>query len=252
MRLVPMDEEPHECPYLPDRDAANESYFVLEATPMEREALLNAGYRSFGKYVFRPKCQGCHQCVPMRIPVADFAPSKSQRRVLRRCKDVEVRVGSPQYNDEKLAVYTDHLTRFPRGPKESSEQHMRFAFYDPDVPTLEFCYYVDDVLAAVGIVHETPRSLSSVYFTYRLAYSKLSLGVFSVMQEIAHAQEAGKRYLYLGYYIRDNHFMNYKGHYFPNEILTSHERWVPFHDASGKRLIPEDPEFKPFPFLTLE
>ncbi|TXI39308.1 MAG: arginyltransferase [Nitrosomonas sp.] len=241
MRLVPLDAPPHQCAYLPDRDAVYESFLVLEATPQERQALLEAGYRSFGKYYFRPCCIGCHQCIPLRVPVEDFTPNKSQRRAWRRCRDVDVVVDKPRYTKEKWEIYHDHLQRFNREESISSAEDFAFSFYDTTIPALEFCYYVEGVLAAVGIVNVTPQALSSVYFTYRLDYAKLSLGTYSVMAEIDYARRNSKKYLYLGYYVRDNHFMSYKARFHPNEVLMSGSHWVPFYDTMGNLWSPEPP-----------
>ena len=164
MRLVPLDEPPHPCGYLPDRDATYGSYLMLEATPEEREALLNGGYRSFGKYYFRPQCASCHQCVPLRIPVDKFVPTKSQRRCWRRCQNIDVMVDTPRYTEEKFEIYKDHLQRFQHKSGGSTAEDFAFTFYDSTIPVLEFCYYLEGVLVAVGIVNVTPSALSSVYF----------------------------------------------------------------------------------------
>lgn len=249
MRIVPLDELPHPCGYLPDRNATYEAYLVLEASLQEREYLLAAGYRSFGKYYFRPKCIGCHQCVPLRVPVARFTPTKSQRRTWRRCQQIDVSVDTPRYTLEKWEIYQDHLKRFDR-KTPSTPEDFAFSFYDTTIPAVEFCYYLNGQLIAVGIVGVTPHALSSVYFTYRLEHAKLSLGTFSVMAEIDYARRHGKTHLYLGYYVRPNHFMSYKARYCPNEILTSHAQWIPFYDEIGNLLEAESPTFVPFPCIT--
>lgn len=249
MRFIPLDEKPHQCGYLPDRNATYEAYLVLEATPMEREALLEAGYRSFGKYYFRPRCIGCHKCIPLRIPVSQFTPTKSQRRAWRRCQGVDLVVDRPRYTVEKWEIYKEHLHRFNKQESASSPEDFAFSFYDTTIPALEFCYYVDGVLAAVGIVNVTPNTLSSVYFTYRLDYAKLSLGTYSVLAEIDYARREGKKHLYLGYFVKENHFMSYKGRFHPNEILNSSGQWTQFYDAIGNMWVSEPWQFAPFPFI---
>lgn len=249
MRIASLDESPQQCVYLPDCNAHYESFFVLEATPQERELLLSAGYRSFGKYYFRPRCVGCHQCVPIRLPVAQFRPSKSQRRVWKRCSVVDVVVDKPHFTQEKFEIYKDHLRRFPEIKHEGTPEGFAFSFYDSDTPAVEFCYYIDGTLAAVGIVGVTPHALSSVYFMYRLEYTSFSLGTYSVMAEIDHARRHDLDYLYLGYYIKDNPSMNYKARFYPNEVLQASGRWVTFHDASGHALLQDPPDFIPFPVL---
>lgn len=245
MRFVPLAEKPHQCGYLPDRNATYEAFWVLEATVQEREYLLESGYRSFGKYYFRPKCAGCHKCIPLRVPIKHFVPTKSQRRVWRKCQHIDITVGKPNYTEEKWNIYKEHLHRFNKQESASSPEDFAFSFYDATIPSVEFCYYVDGVLAAVGIVNVTPNALSSVYFTYRLDYSKLSLGTFSVLAEIDYARREGKEHLYLGYYVRENHFMAYKARFLPNEFLTSQGQWMPLYDSLGNLLISDELKFIP-------
>ena len=225
MRIISLSEQPHSCGYLPDRLALYESFIMLEARPEEREILLERGYRAFGKHYFRPKCSGCIECVPIRIPVDTFQPNKSQRRLWKKSQEIRVEIDLPQFTEEKYAIYTDHLQRFNRPAGQSSVEDFVFSFYDPEFPALEFLYYVGERLAAVGIVHEVSRALSSVYFTYRLEYSELSLGTFSVLKEIEHAKELGKSHLYLGYYVADNHFMRHKASFKPHEMRHPDGSW---------------------------
>lgn len=250
MRYIPLEPHAFECGYFSDRQALYEHYFVQEAGLEEREVMLACGYRAFGKYTFRPACVGCQACVPIRVPVRDFRPNKSQKRVLKRCSEVRLEVGEPLFTDEKLALYNTHRKRFPRLEAEQGEDNFRTAFYEPSVPSLEFCYYLEKQLIAVGIVHETPRALSSVYFTYLPDFGRLSLGTFSALQEIAFAASHGKRYFYLGYYIRDNHFMSYKRSFYPSEVLLNQLGWQPFRDWKGRYLMPDHLSFQPFPVIT--
>lgn len=227
MRIRPYPPDHFPCPYIPGLTACYEAFWTEEIAPHERQDLLEAGYRSFGRYWFHPRCEGCNRCIPIRIPVESFQPTKSQRRSARECKDVVVKVGEPEYTREKYEIYSDHLKRFDHAEDRHETDAFRMSFYDPIVPALEFCYYLDDELIAFGSVQEVPDALSSVYFCYRLAYSKLSLGTYSALKEIEVARELGKKHVYLGYYIEDNHFMSYKARYRPNEIHDG-DRWVPF------------------------
>ncbi|SCA63218.1 Putative arginyl-tRNA--protein transferase [Chlamydiales bacterium SCGC AG-110-P3] len=227
MRYRPFPTDHFPCPYIPGLTACYEAFWVDEITPGERQHLLEYGYRSFGKYWFRPQCEGCNRCIPIRIPVSTFHPTKSQRRSARKNTGLVIKVGEPHYTDEKFEIYCDHLQRFSYPEDRHEAESFRISFYDPDVPALEFCYYIADALIAFGSVQKVPNALSSVYFCYRLEYSKLSLGKFSVLKEIEVARQLGKEYLYLGYYIEQNHFMSYKAMFGPNEILDS-GRWIPF------------------------
>lgn len=248
MRYRPLESRQHLCPYLPDRQALFEHYLTFDTSPKEMDMLLTSGYRAFGKYVFRPMCIGCEQCVPIRVPANTFSPNKSLKRILKKCSHIEIRIGEPEYTEEKFELYLEHKRRFGN-EEDSSEENFVFSFYDPEVLTLEFCYYIEGRLAAVGIVHPSSNALSSVYFMYRLEYSSLSLGSFSVMKEIEHAQATGRPYLYLGYFVSKNRFMRYKASFYPNEVLKGEEGWTPFRNQKGEYLISDAVTFKRFPLL---
>lgn len=250
MELRVLSSQPFPCGYFDDRLALYEHYLLESVSPEERNSLLACGYRAFGKYTFRPACHGCQACVPLRIPVQAFCLSKAQKRILKRGDSLSISIAPPHYTREKLEIYKDHSRRFPGKESTQGEEEFRLSFYEETVPTLEFCYRLEGKLIAVGIVHETPFALSSVYFTYRQSHSHLRLGTFSTLKEIEHAQHLGKRYLYLGYYIRDNHFMSYKKHFYPSEVLLGAAGWSAFRGPKGEYLKADELAFQPFPVIT--
>src|SRR5436190_15204221 len=98
-------EGPNACQYLPDRQATTDTRIVVGDTADELEAMLLRGWRRFGPVQFRPACAACGECVPLRIPVADFRPSRSQRRAARACATLRVAIGVPRVDEERLALY---------------------------------------------------------------------------------------------------------------------------------------------------
>ena len=105
------DEAP--CPYLPDRTARYEYFFALDLDARELDALIATGWRKFGLYFFRPECPGCRSCVPLRVPVAGFRPSKGQRRVMR--KNIrQTRLGV-RYRPEIFSIYGEQQGPFRKG-----------------------------------------------------------------------------------------------------------------------------------------
>jgi len=77
----------------------------LDVSPEELEALLERGWRRFGPMYFRPACEGCAECVTLRIPATTFEPSKSQRRARKNASRLTRRVSRPRIDDERLELY---------------------------------------------------------------------------------------------------------------------------------------------------
>ena len=94
------------CPYLAEKVSTTDYRILTEVTPQEHEAMLIRGWRRFGLQYFRPECVGCMECVSLRIAIATFQPTKSQRRARRKCAHLRINVGPPQVNDERLKLFS--------------------------------------------------------------------------------------------------------------------------------------------------
>src|SRR6185436_17062134 len=103
--LVRLITEPEPCPYLGGRSSRTDLRLVQSIEPSEYRDHLREGFRRFGMMLFRPACEGCRACVPIRVPVDRFRTTKSQRRVMRRNRDVQVEIGQPAVDAERLEVY---------------------------------------------------------------------------------------------------------------------------------------------------
>lgn len=236
--------DPHGCAYLPVQTAALEYRLMLDVSDEELDWLLARGWRRFGPAYFRPGCRPCHECVPLRIPVASFRASKQQRRVWSKAKHLRLEVGFPQIDEQRLDLYHRwHAVRgetrgWPEDRLDAEEYYHQFAFPHPAVR--EYSYWDDAPpsgasprLVGVGIVDETPRALSAVYTFHDPDYHRLSLGTASVLFQLAEAERLGKEWLYLGYRVRGCPSSEYKERFQPHELLTGRPgfdeepRWSP-------------------------
>jgi len=218
---------PHACPYLPGRVATDEWLIDPRVGSDEYQALMDRGFRRSGRVFYRPNCSGCRECVPIRVPVAEFVPSRSQRRALRRNADVSVEIGRPSLDDERYAVYVAFQEQRHGGEMGTSRRDLEKFLYDSPVDTIEFAYRVGPQIIGVGIVDVCPRCLSSVYFFFDPESGWRSPGVFSALCEIDYCRRLGLPYWYIGLYVRDCREMNYKAQYRPYELLSSDGVWRP-------------------------
>lgn len=227
-QLVHDEQEP--CPYLEGRRARMPLRWQLERlAPAEFDASLAQGDRRIGRMLYRTACPTCRECEPIRIPVETFEPTRSQRRVWRRNQDLRIETSPAVFSEEKLAIYNRHkLERgLARHERPMSAKGYRGWFTETCTATIETRYLLDEKLVGVGITDLGARDSSSVYYFFDPDQSARSLGVFSVMVEIAWLRARGGRYHYLGLFVRDCRHLAYKATWYPHERLIGGE-WTRF------------------------
>src|SRR5262245_16737779 len=139
--LARLITDPEPCPYLHDRPSRTDLRLVGGIGAEEYGRHLREGYRRFGMMLFRPACESCRACVPIRVPVERFRPTKSQRRVLRRNRDVRVEIGQPAVDAERLDLYAafhdERSARVGWKRQEISEEEYHRTFVQNVVATIE-------------------------------------------------------------------------------------------------------------------
>jgi arginine-tRNA-protein transferase len=213
----------HPCAYLQGRPAMLEVRLLTDVSPEETEHLVERGWRRFGPEYFRPICLGCQECVSLRVPVGEFRFTKSQRRVVRKCHDIAVEIGTPRADADRVALYRKwHAAReqacgWQENPLDEEGYRRQFCF--PHACGREMSYWAAGRLVGVGLVDEMPESVSSTYFFFDPDFSQLSLGVFSALCEISLGLQLGKSYVYFGYRVMGCKSLIYKSAFRPHELL---------------------------------
>ena len=225
VRLTVMPE--HACAYLPGRMAQSRGFLVDQMPGRVYHHLMNAGFRRSGKLIYQPVCRGCRQCLPIRVPVARFAPNKSQRRCDRRYADLQQSIGSPVATDEKWELYRRYVADWHGGQADDRASFEAFLYESP-VETIELCHRdAAGRLLAVGICDLCAESLSSVYFYFDPSEAARGLGTFGALREIQLSQQLSLPYYYLGYWIDGCRAMSYKSQYRVHEMLHPDNVWRP-------------------------
>ncbi len=213
----------HDCSYIDQRQARTLFVDPLARIDGQRaQWLQQIGFRRSGQHFYRPACRGCQRCVPVRVPVDDFQPNRSQRRNLQRNRaDIKLRVRGAEFDPEHYALYERYLVqRHGDGDMAddvSTDTYTRFllAPWGGDTRFIELRH--DDRLLGVAITDVFSDGLSAVYTFFDPDFADRALGTYAVLNQIQQAQHLGLTYLYLGYWIGESRKMSYKENFRPIE-----------------------------------
>jgi arginine-tRNA-protein transferase len=223
MRVTLFEMSNGDCPYLPNRTWVTRSFRANEVPEELYEQLLNHGWRRSGSIFYHNNCPGCNLCIPIRVPVERFAPSKSQRKVLRKNRDVTIERHEAHTRSELVELFRRYdMERHDPDSDISEESFDRFLGSSP-IQTDVMEYRVGDRLVGAGWLDILPEGLSTVYFAFEPAEHKRSLGTFSALKEIELCQELGKPWYYLGYFVPGSPKMSYKTRFRPYQLLMDGE-----------------------------
>ena len=210
------------CSYLDDRTARSQV-----ATPAQLihgeiySQLVRNGFRRSGLYTYRPHCDNCQACIPVRLPVHELQTSRSQRRALKRHGQLLVRELPRIFFAEHFDLYVRYQrSRHPGGgmDEDSREQYAQFLLQSQvDTRLIEFSE--GDKVRMVSLIDVLDDGLSSVYTFFDPDIAGASYGAYNILWQAALCKALDLPYLYLGYWIAESRKMAYKNKFQPIEGL---------------------------------
>lgn len=236
---------PQPCPYLAGK-VERKLFTALqgEGAAHLNDVLSHQGFRRSQNVLYRPSCAGCSACLSARIVVADFQPSRNQRRVIARNAHLERTSSSPWATETQFALFRRYLdARHATGGMADMDSHEFAAMIEETPVRSRVVEYHARAgagrareLAAVCLTDVLSDGVSMVYSFFDHDRAADSLGAFIILDHIAIAREAGLPYVYLGYWVPGSPKMDYKARYRPLEIFHD-GRWVELGKADLGRLV---------------
>ena len=183
-----------------------------------------AGFRRSHTISYTPVCDGCSACVSVRIPVREFKPNKTQRKIFKRNADLTAQECPPEASTEQYALFKTYISaRHLDGDMALMEESDYTAMVEEtpvQTAMVEFRDQDQHLVCAV-LIDRFDDGYSAIYSFFDTDLNARSLGTYMVLWLIEHTQMQGLDYLYLGYWVQGSRKMEYKRNFTPLEGFTS-------------------------------
>lgn len=214
-----------------DFQLINEEFYLASVSPEQLDMLLANGWRHFGTHFFRYNLgvyeDEIRRVLPLRIRLADFKFSKSQRRVLSRNGDIDVSIGPYTITDETHQLFERHKQRFKTGVPNTIYDFIARDRESSPTELLEIAVSDTEKLVAASFFDLGEHSVSAIYGCFDPEQTRRSLGIFTMLKVMEYASKLGCEFYYHGYAYEGKSFYDYKKRFSGLEQFDWSGNWIP-------------------------
>jgi leucyl-tRNA---protein transferase len=218
----------HDCSYLPGEQAT--TMFADPKIKVDKQLyseLSDLGFRRSGQHYYRPHCDNCNACTPIRVSAQNFEPSRSQKRVLKKNKNLQGQMIPADFHEDHYLLYEKYiLNRHADGDMYPPSREQYRSFLVNGHSTTQFIELSENgQLLGIAVCDQLDDGLSAIYTFFDPDFDAKSLGTYAVLWQLQQAKKMDLQYLYLGYFIKQCRKMSYKAQYSPFEARINNQ-WL--------------------------
>jgi arginine-tRNA-protein transferase len=218
----------HPCSYLANEQAS--TLFIDPEHTIDEQLysqLSRNGFRRSGSHIYRPHCNACEACIPIRTVCGEFTPNRRMKRIANRNNDLNVAIVKNIDRDEHFAIYERYVNmRHIDGDMYPATRAQYDGFLSSEWDVTQFIEYrLGGKLIGAAVTDILDDGFAAIYTYFDPDHEQRSLGVFSILAQIKLCKEMGLPFVYLGYWIKACKKMSYKIEYRPAQVRID-ERWL--------------------------
>ena len=209
-----MAREEKKQPQFPPAFYANHE--VERLTPEQIDDMLGSGWWrnrcsvvTFSAVAFESRCQACFS---LRLPLADFQWKNSLRKLLRKNGEVfSVQAQPYRQAEDKKQLWQQFKSEVHGWEYVHDLDHHLFGVAAPSsFNAWEMTVRLDGKLVAFSVFDRGRQSIYAVEAAYDPAWRRHSLGLYTMLLEIAFSLEQGLHFYYPGMYLPGVSMFQYK------------------------------------------
>jgi leucyl-tRNA---protein transferase len=221
--------------------ALDDSFWHWKFAPEQMDRLWARGWRHFGAYFFRYSVAlhwgGINTVTPLRVDLANFSFSRSQKRIIAKNRDVKVVIRETFIDAIKEYLFYRHCQRFKENIPDSIYDFLTEEPATVPCRNHEISVYDGEKLIAVSFLDVGREATSAVYAMFEPSEARRSPGIFTMLEAIRYSRELGYRYYYPGYAYREASLYDYKKNFTGLEYLDWEKGWQPYSKENGYKFI---------------